>query len=135
MKIYIFCMTQANGFCLRDAPMTCVDCHGGDPTATTKEKAHAKRAAHPIVNENITKCQECHPEKGVERVQIFREVAGLSPVIVAAAYVPVLVTESSMAPGLDQKQPATILLWQEGLALGILVALVLLAVFITKSRH
>lgn len=118
-------------FCLKDAPMTCVDCHGGDPTATTQEKAHANRAAHPVINENILKCQECHPDKSVERVQLFREVAGISPVSVAAAYVPV--AASSMVPATGQEQPSSILLWLGGsFTLSMLVVLVLI-VFLRRS--
>ena len=39
--------------CLRELPMRCVACHGGDPTATTQETAHYDRSAHPIFNEDI----------------------------------------------------------------------------------
>ncbi|RPH58631.1 MAG: hypothetical protein EHM81_09660, partial [Chloroflexi bacterium] len=46
-------------YCLKDAPMACVDCHGGDPTALTKESAHFNRAAHPVINDDDKKCYEC----------------------------------------------------------------------------
>jgi hypothetical protein len=93
-------------FCLRDSPMACVDCHGGNPNAITKDTAHADRASHPILNENIAKCQECHPEVSSERVQIFRDVAGVGPVKVAAAYVPAVNTsESHVALAVGQKEP------------------------------
>jgi len=91
-------------YCLRDAPM---GCHGGDPTAVTKEQAHANRTAHPIINGNIARCQECHPEEASERVQIFRDVAGISPVMVAAAYVSITVgSQSGNVPATDHEQPS-----------------------------
>ncbi|HCW06819.1 MAG TPA: hypothetical protein DGG95_05585 [Cytophagales bacterium] len=77
-----------NWFCLREAPMSCVDCHGGNPLATTQELAHVDRAAHPVINEDISKCQECHPEECTERVQIFDQTAGISEVMVAMPYTP-----------------------------------------------
>ena len=94
-------------FCLRDAPMGCADCHGGDPTAPTKDQAHANRSAYPVVNENITKCQECHPAKSIERVRIFREVAGINHVTVAAAYVPAAISNPLSVSAIGQEQPAT----------------------------
>jgi hypothetical protein len=76
-------------FCLsEETPMTCTGCHGGDPTATTKEVAHANRAARPIINENTSKCSECHPNQSSERVAIFAKEAGISPVMVSETYKP-----------------------------------------------
>ncbi len=70
-------------FCLSDSPMSCVDCHGGDPTAVTKETAHFDRNAHPIINDDDKKCYECHPAQAAERVQTFEKVAGVNQVLVA----------------------------------------------------
>lgn len=75
-------------FCLRESPMSCADCHEGDPTSLVKQDAHADRSAHPVFNGDSQKCLECHPAQQVERVQIFRKVAGVKPVIVHAEYVP-----------------------------------------------
>jgi hypothetical protein len=76
-------------FCLsEETPMTCTGCHGGDPTATTKETAHINRTAHPIINENTSKCSECHPKQSSERVAIFSQEAGISPVMVSQPYKP-----------------------------------------------
>jgi hypothetical protein len=75
--------------------MLCVDCHGGDPQAVTQELAHLNRAAHPVINEDVTKCQECHPEECNERVQIFDKTAGISQVLVAATYVSPYSTENN----------------------------------------
>lgn len=76
-------------FCLREAPMNCVDCHGGDPTSLIKEQSHSDRSAHPVFNDDSTKCLECHPAQRAERLRIFRETAGIKKVIVQADYVPV----------------------------------------------
>ena len=91
-----------NWYCLREAPMTCTQCHGGNPGALTQDEAHTGRSAHPVINEDISKCQECHPEKCYERVELFSQVAGIDEVLVAAPFTP--------APHVDE--PAT-LLFQE----------------------
>jgi hypothetical protein len=121
-------------FCLREAPMACVDCHDGDPTAVTKDKAHTNRAAYPVINENITKCQECHPEKSSERVQIFKEVAGISPVIVAVAYVPVaVVSEPPMHHTTGHEHSSDMNGWQPAI---IIVALIgLMIVWVSRIRR
>jgi len=76
-------------FCLNEeTSMTCTGCHGGDPAAITKEAAHANRAAYPIINENVSKCSECHPEQSSERVEIFAREAGISLVMVSQPYKP-----------------------------------------------
>lgn len=83
-------------FCLNDSPMSCVDCHGGDPTAVTKEAAHFNRNAHPIVNEDNKKCYECHPAQAAERVQTFEKVAGVNQILVAQPCV--VETRAGIAP-------------------------------------
>lgn len=123
-------------FCLKESPMTCVDCHSGNPLATTQEEAHTLREAHPVINEDITKCQECHPEKCTERVQIFKDVAGISPVMVSAAFIPaVVIAGPSGAPVADHDQPSTIIPWQEVLVFAALVVFVLIVVYITRYRR
>ena len=87
-------------FCLNEeTSMTCTGCHGGDPAALTKEAAHINRAAHPIINENASKCSECHPEQSSERVEIFAREAGISLVMVSNPYKPSLpVAETQPIP-------------------------------------
>ena len=92
-----------NWYCLRESPMTCTQCHGGNPGALTQEEAHTGRAVHPVFNEDISKCQECHPEKCDERVELFSQVAGIDEVLVAAPFTP--------APQVDE--PATILFQEQ----------------------
>lgn len=77
-----------NWFCLRESPMSCVDCHGGNPEAVTQETAHLHRATHPIVNEDTSKCRECHPAEYDKRVEMFDQRAGISQIRVAAPYSP-----------------------------------------------
>ncbi len=77
-----FLHDTGNWFCIRESPMACVSCHGGDPTATTQETAHYDRSAHPIVNEDISRCQECHVDEDecCECVSKFDQVAGVNEV-------------------------------------------------------
>jgi hypothetical protein len=89
-----FLHDTGNWFCLKESPMACVSCHGGNPTTTTKEIAHTNRAPHPIVNEDVSKCQECHPEECYERVELFDRTAGISEILVAAPYTPSYSTEN-----------------------------------------
>lgn len=81
-----FLHDTGNWYCMRELPMTCTQCHGGNPGALTQEEAHTGRAAHPVLNEDISKCQECHPEKCDERVELFSQVAGIDEVLVAEPY-------------------------------------------------
>jgi hypothetical protein len=83
-----FLHDTGNWYCLKESPMTCAGCHGGNPNATTEELAHTNRMAHPVINDNISKCQECHPDECMERLQIFDETAGISKVLVAVPYTP-----------------------------------------------
>jgi hypothetical protein len=75
-------------YCVSEAPMSCTGCHGGNGNVIDKEQAHTNRAAHPIVNGDVSKCQQCHPEQCDERVQIFKEEAGIPYIRVAAPYFP-----------------------------------------------
>ena len=84
-------------FCLNESPMACVDCHGGNPQATILEQAHTLRTAHPVINEDISKCQQCHPEQCTERMAIFGHVAGFNDtVLIAGAPLPQLPAEQSL---------------------------------------
>ncbi len=122
-------------FCLHGVPMSCVDCHGGDPTAVTKEAAHFDRSAHPIINEDDKKCYECHPAEAAERVQTFETLAGVSEVRVAQPCdVEVQAQISSEAPAkprfyLDLGIPETLLL-----VFGASVMLVALASILFKPK-
>jgi len=75
-----------NWFCLKDSPMRCVDCHGGNPAATTKETAHYDRSAHPVIGEDISRCETCHIDCA-ERLTVLDEKVGISEVK-EATYIP-----------------------------------------------
>jgi hypothetical protein len=130
-----FLHDTGNWYCLRESPMTCVGCHGGDPTATTKELAHYNRAAHPVVNEDISKCQQCHPEECLERLEIFNSVAGISNVLVAIPYTPSYSTENIPATPQQEKGPGA---WVNALEFMpiLLVASIALTIYLAnRIRH
>ena len=75
-------------YCVSKAPMSCTGCHGGNGKAIDKEQAHTNRAAHPIINGDVSRCQQCHPEQCDERVEIFKKEAGIPYILVAAPILP-----------------------------------------------
>ena len=81
--------------------MSCADCHGGDPAAVKQELAHADRTAHPVLNEDVSRCQECHPEECTDRVQIFDYTAGITEVRVAMPYTPRIIADSPPADSIE----------------------------------
>jgi hypothetical protein len=123
-------------FCLNeDTPMTCVGCHGGNPQAVTQEAAHAKRAAYPAVNENISKCQECHPKQASERVALFSQVAGIGFVKVSLPYRPAIAAGTGIIPVTAQENKNPWVLFLEIASLILLAGLTLTAYFVYKIRH
>jgi hypothetical protein len=119
-------------FCLNEeTPMTCVGCHGGDPVAITKEAAHIHRATHPIINENASKCSECHPEQSSERIKTFALEAGTSLVKVSLPYQP-SISSAEAQPILATARNAQISKWIPAVAgvLLILVAGLVLTIYI-----
>lgn len=123
-----FLHDTGNWFCIRESPMPCVACHGGDPTATTQESAHYDRSAHPIVNGDISRCQECHADEDecCECVSKFDQVAGLKEVKLSA---PVAAPHASnQAPGLpvaEKHEPVNWLLLFEVLTIIVVLSLAL----------
>lgn len=121
-----FLHDTGNWFCLNESPMTCVDCHGGNPSTLDQDLAHASRAAHPVINDDISKCQQCHPDECYDRVALFDRSAGISDVLVAVPYTPSYSMDA--APAWETRQDSGNLLpfWEfiplllvAGLALGI----------------
>jgi hypothetical protein len=100
-----FLHDTGNWFCIRESPMGCVDCHGGDPSTLRQVVAHASRKAHPIINEDVSKCQECHPAECDERVRKFDQVAGISNVLVAFPYQPISIVNSEQSHGKQTSEP------------------------------
>jgi len=132
-----FLHDTGNWYCIREAPMPCVACHGGDPTATTQEAAHYDRSAHPIVNEDISRCQECHtdPDECCECVSKFEQLAGIKQVKLVSP-VPVSDTSNLVSdlPAAEEKEPVNWLLVLEILPL-VLIAGLALIIYISHKIH
>jgi len=88
-------------FCLCDAPMHCVYCHGGRTDTYEKDLAHQGLVLYPTHN-HAERCQTCHDEDYMTRVVTFETVAGVSstplPVITA--------TPVRFAAAIAEEQPA-----------------------------
>lgn len=98
-------------YCVSEARDRCAYCHGGNPTTTEKEAAHEGRTAHPVINNDVTKCRQCHPQDYNAHVVKFNQVAGISPVVyVAQPYTPSIAPERVVQEqkGLNQ---AEIFIW------------------------
>ncbi len=129
-----FLHDTGNWFCLRESPMTCVDCHGGNPNTLDKNLAHAQRIAHPIINEDVSKCRQCHPQECDERVAYFDRTAGIGNVKVAAPYTPIYSVEGASVT-LPRREAGWFLAVWEILPLALVTGLALLAYYIMRRRH
>lgn len=125
-----FLHDTGNWFCLYESPMACADCHGGNPDTLDKDLAHARRAAHPVINDDVSKCRQCHPEECSDRVAFFDRSAGISDVLVAAPYTPSYSTDTAPAWEIQQGSRNLLAIWEfiplllvTGLALGIYLVL------------
>lgn len=122
-------------FCIRESPMQCVDCHGGDPYAITQEAAHANRKAHPVINDDVSKCQECHPEECDERVSKFDQQAGISKVLVAEPYQPIMpIIVSGQPSAALESQPVKPASWFSAMEIVVLVVIMGLALSVFALR-
>jgi len=65
-------------FCLCEAPMHCVYCHGGRTDTIDKDLAHEGLVLYPT-HEHAQRCQSCHAEDYLDRVVTFGAVAGIAP--------------------------------------------------------
>lgn len=122
-------LDNGKSFCLDEAPMHCVDCHGGNPYATTKEEAHFDRSAHPVIEDNVSRCYICHLDDADAKVESFGKVAGLSAVHLEADHEPV---ESVYVgfPEVEEEQGAPLSAGSIGIAVGFGLA----AFLIRKAR-
>jgi len=131
-----FLHDTGNWFCIRDSPMPCMDCHGGDPTATTQESAHYDRLAHPIVNEDISVCRECHVEGCMDCVSVYDRVAGLKDVKVVST---IPVTHASdrarSLPAQQKREPVNWPLLLDILAIIVIIILALTVFCVRKARQ
>lgn len=133
-----FLHDTGNWFCLRESPMQCVDCHGGDPNTFNQEQAHTNREPHPILNEDVSKCQECHPEECDERVMIFEKTAGISDVLVSAPLQtkPNLpMQEVQAAPIAEPETPPAWISFSEVIVLVLITGLALAIYFFHNKQH
>lgn len=131
-----FLHDTGNWFCIRESPMPCVACHGGDPNAVTKEAAHYDRSAHPVLNEDISKCQECHPEECNERVGIFDEVAGIKKVKLVSPVSFSSAPDSTInLPAAEEREPVNWPLVFEILPVVLIASLALTIYIVQKLRH
>ncbi len=65
-------------YCLCEASMHCVYCHGGRTDSNVEEVAHEGLVLYPT-REHAERCQACHSEDYMSRVVAFESVAGVSP--------------------------------------------------------
>jgi hypothetical protein len=79
---------SGNYFCLCEAPMHCIYCHGGRTDSAVEDVAHEGLVLYPT-RDQAERCQECHPADYMDRVVTFETVAGVSstplPIITATA--------------------------------------------------
>jgi hypothetical protein len=78
-------------FCLCDAPMHCVYCHGGRTDSPVEAVAHAGLVLYPT-RDHAERCQACHTEDYMARVVTFETIAGVSSSPVA------MITATAMEP-------------------------------------
>jgi hypothetical protein len=108
---------EGKWYCLCDAPMHCVYCHGGRTDTMDKEQAHAGLVLYPTRN-HAERCQTCHTEDYMARVVAFADEAGVSatpqPIVTATSAEVTALTSAPLTPPLLRQLAA----WQwVGLAL------------------
>lgn len=95
-------------FCLCDAPMHCVYCHGGRTDSSVEEIAHEGLVLYPT-REHAERCQTCHPADYMDRVVTFASIAG-----VKSTPLPILTATPAQAMVLTSDEPATVSLTRLG---------------------
>lgn len=123
-----------NHFCLCESPMTCVTCHGGDPTALTKEAAHAVREPHPVVGEDLHRCQVCHPDECVERAAIFDQKAGISDILIVPTFdVATVAQAATIETAVEPVEKANF--WRVLPVLVLILGSISMGIWINKDYH
>jgi hypothetical protein len=132
-----FLHDTGNWFCIRESPMQCVDCHGGDPSSLRQQEAHASRKAHPVINEDASKCQECHPAECDERVAKFNQLAGINNVLIALPYQPRSIVKSVQAQQAQLSEPTEDPGWISAMEMitPILISALVLVIYLFHRRH
>jgi len=86
-------------FCLCDAPMHCVYCHGGRTDSPLKDVAHEGLVLYPTRG-HAERCQTCHQEDYMSRVVTFTKVAGVS-----ATPIPLITATPAALAAVPVEQP------------------------------
>ena len=117
-------------FCLCDAPMHCVYCHGGRTDTTDKDQAHEGLVLYPTHN-HAERCRACHTEDYLERVVTFGAVAGINPTpqAIATATAVEVAAAPVNAPRIAPTRLADLGPWQLAGVRFIAVALLVLSAF------
>jgi hypothetical protein len=74
-QYYLF--DSGKWYCLCEAPMHCIYCHGGRTDSNVEEVAHEGLVLYPT-REHAQRCQTCHTEDYLARVVKFSSIAGVS---------------------------------------------------------
>ena len=123
-------------YCVNEARDRCAYCHGGDATATQKESAHKDRTAHPVINGDTSKCQQCHPQDYSAHVVKFDQVAGISPIVyVVQPYTPAMPPPVMVAPTSNGPNQTEIYIWSLTGAMILLIAVGGVALFCVWSKR
>jgi len=124
-----------NWFCLNDSSMRCVDCHGGNPAATTKEAAHYDRSAHPVIGGDISRCETCHTDCA-KRLTVLDEKVGIGEVK-EATYVPLsdVSIPTGNLPAVERQNPVDWTLVLDVVPLIVLSMAGLTIYLLNKFRH
>lgn len=99
-QYYLF--DSGKWYCLCEAPMHCIYCHGGRTDSYIEEVAHEGLVLYPT-REHAEQCQTCHTEDYMARVTKFSAIAGIS-----SSPVPILTATPDMAAGLIAGEPPSI---------------------------
>jgi hypothetical protein len=68
---------MGKAYCVGAARTRCVACHDGNATTLDKTSAHAGMDAHPLRNNDNSRCQSCHEENTPAYVNKFIQIAGV----------------------------------------------------------
>jgi hypothetical protein len=98
----------------------------------TEEVAHAGFVKYPVINQDDSKCYQCHPNQAKARVEKFRQVAGISDVMVAVSYRP---TALPVTAATAETQPDEWILGLETISLFLMAGLTLTIFIVYKIRH
>jgi hypothetical protein len=99
-------------YCVSEARDRCAYCHGGNPTTTQKEAAHEARTAHPVIDSDVSKCRQCHPQDYNAHVVKFNQVAGIGPAVyVAQPYTPSIPPRAMVVQPSNGPNQAEIFIW------------------------